>query len=445
VQEIQAITTSTYTGPNEIQSITTSADVVTEKQVVELIAPAVKEVQQITLKLADSGRYFLRLDTSLLGGSLQDSGYIYTDYPEDDSSGVTFGKNLASIISSMSNVRPNGDVEVSLVAGTPSDTKKYLVTFPESMGNVPEMTIVTSELNSASGAQPEGSVSTATEGNVIAGSYTLTFEGKTTAAIASDATENDVRVALEALSTIGSVIVTRSQVDYQHGYRWTIEFNSELNAGNVQTLIADGALLTSSNVANKPEISVSSTDGNEIGGTFTVTFNNNGNAGTSDDIPYDATAAEFKAALEAIPGNVIPTGTIAVSRVGPDAQRGYTWTVTFLSDYARTFEGDLNLFLTTVTDLTGQNAQATPLEVRKGTEKEVQLITTTDAVQPSTMMRLHYDGHVTDGIKLSPASGTCSSSIVEVQTITTSTVRLKFSCRSLFSDDFLYHFLFSAF
>jgi hypothetical protein len=427
VQEVQAITTSTYTGPNEIQSITTSATPVNEKQTVSLTAPAVAEVQVITLKLADSGRYFLELDTSAQGGSLQHSGFIYVNYPVTDAAGggVTAGKNIQEIISAMTNVKQSGGtvtVSVNPVA-QPSDTKSYLVTFPLAMGNVPQMKVYTAELSSSTpNVNPTGTISTATEGNVISGSYTLTFGGKTTAAIASDATENDVRIALESLSTIGSVIVTRSAVDYQHGYKWTIEFNSALNAGNVQTLIADGALLVSSNTANKPSITVSSIDGNQIGGTFTVKFQNGVKDSESAAIPFDATDVQMKNALVAMPNNIIPAGTVAVSRVGPDAQRGYTWSVTFLSDYARTFEGDLNPFTYNATRLTGLGASATTKEVRKGTYKEVQRIDVTGTVAATTMMQLVYNGYTTDGIKVSPASGLCTSSITEVQTITSSTV-----------------------
>ena len=423
MQEVQAITTSTYTGPNEIQSITTSAKPTNEVQVIHLVAPAVREVQAITLVGATGGYYFLSLNTNTTGGSLQHSGFIFVNYPADDSTSDTFGKNVQDIISAMSNVKSNGQVTVSLDFNS-GGTQRYLVTFPESMGNVPQMSIYSAELTGA--GQPSATVTTVTQGNVISGSYTLTFEGKTTAAIASDATENDVRVALEALSTVGSVIVTRSSVDYQHGYRWTVEFDSTLNAGNIQTMIADGTLLTTTSTGFPSSITVTSTDGNQVGGTFRVSLVNNGITGVTSDISYSATESQFKAALVSMTNNVIPAGAIAVSRVGPDAQRGYTWTVTFLSDYARTFEGDLNEFTFDTTNLTGEDAVATTIEVRKGTYKEVQRIavTSTGVVASTTMMRLSYDGSITDSIAVRPDSGNCSSSIVEVQTITSSTVRL---------------------
>lgn len=396
-----------------------------EVQVVNLGAPAVQEVQSIQIDNASGGYFFVELNTNATGGSLQYSGYIYKGYPENDASGTTFGKNVESIISAMSNVKSNGQVTVSFETLSAS-SYRYLVTFPQSMGNVPQMRVHTTELEPA--GQASAFVETIDPGNVISGSYTLTFLGQTTAAIASDATESDVRVALEALSTVGSVAVSRSDVDFQHGYRWTITFNSAMNAGNVPAMKPDGALLETSNTNSPAVITVSSVDGNQIGGTFSVSFTHGGSTESSAEIAFDATASEFKAALVAMPNNIIPAGTIAVSRVGPDAQRGYTWTVTFLSDYARTFEGDLNPFTSNVALLTGEDAVVTVLEVRKGTQKEVQrvAVTTSDMVLNSTMMRLEYNGELTGGIAVRPSNGTCNSAIVEVQTITSSTVNTKY-------------------
>ena len=73
-----------------------------------------------------------------------------------------------------------------------------------------------------------------------------------------------------------------------------------------------------------------------------------------------------------------------MSRTGPDGQKGYSWTVTFLSDYLRTFEGDLNSFtIPSITNgvsanggfsgvfasggtIAGNTVTATVKEVRKG-------------------------------------------------------------------------------
>jgi len=132
VQEIQAITTSVFTGPNEIQSITTYAQDIPEVQRVQTYATAhISEKQEITISEATGGYFFLELDTSSQGGSLQYSGYIYVNYAAYGSR-----ESLQQIISEMSNVQAYGSVKVNSTI-IDANTYAYLITFPESMGDVP--------------------------------------------------------------------------------------------------------------------------------------------------------------------------------------------------------------------------------------------------------------------------------------------------------------------
>lgn len=113
VQEVQSITTSVYLGPNEIQSITTSATDINAVQTVGVFATAVPEVQKVTISNSQSGYFFLELNTNNTGGSDQYSGYIYQNYPANNNGGATYGKDVASILSSMPNISPFGTVTVS--------------------------------------------------------------------------------------------------------------------------------------------------------------------------------------------------------------------------------------------------------------------------------------------------------------------------------------------
>lgn len=72
------------------------------------------------------------------------------------------------------------------------------------------------------------------------GTFTLTFDGQVTSALAFDAPTATVQTALRALSTIGgtAVDVTGSASNY------TVTFVSTLAAQNVATMISDPALLT---------------------------------------------------------------------------------------------------------------------------------------------------------------------------------------------------------
>jgi hypothetical protein len=68
---------------------------------------------------------------------------------------------------------------------------------------------------------------------------------------------------------------------------------------------------------------------------------------------------------------------------------------------------------------------------QSGTVKEVQQIkvTATSSIANSTQFRLKYLDHETDSIFIRPASGSCASSITEVQTITSSTVIATICCQ----------------
>ena len=74
-------------------------------------------------------------------------------------------------------------------------------------------------------------VSTIVDGTIIGGTYRLSYMGQTTSDLNYDASSADVQNALEALSTIGTVDVTRSVSDYQRGYAWSVTFTGVLNSG----------------------------------------------------------------------------------------------------------------------------------------------------------------------------------------------------------------------
>jgi hypothetical protein len=80
-------------------------------------------------------------------------------------------------------------------------------------------------------------VTTVTNGNVLSGSFIVSFQNQPTVPIPFDASEIVLQAALEGLSTIGTVAVSRSTVDNQLGYKWTITYTSQMNAGNVPSLV----------------------------------------------------------------------------------------------------------------------------------------------------------------------------------------------------------------
>jgi enamine deaminase RidA (YjgF/YER057c/UK114 family) len=253
-------------------------------------------------------------------------------------------------------------------------------------------------------------------GNVVHGSFRLSFNRETTASLPCDATADEVRNGLEALSNIGSVAVTRSAADYQLGYRWTIEFVSPMNSGPVSVLIADQSQLSITNPNGRVWMDVSSIAGNQLGGQFKVSFNGKQSA----QIPFDASAVAFQQAL-----TEIGVAAIAVTRIGPDGQLGYSWTVSFLSDFNRTFYGPQSLFGFDSALLTGAGARGQVKKLHVGTLQEVQEILvrklTAGVINTTMAMELVYNGQRTLPIFVSPSGGVCTSDIVAAQSITSST------------------------
>ena len=177
-----------------------------------------------------------------------------------------------------------------------------------------------------------------------------------------DASPGLVETKLQELSNIGLVTVQRSQAtspsaQYQNGYIWTVTFTSDDNAGNIPPVTVNVAGLTQTNPsggsATGPVCAAGCTDGNELSGTFDLTYTRGAlanavtgiNAGTATitGIPFDATPSQMKAKLE--DGTIIPSGSLAVSRSSADFEKGYTWTVTFLEDYLETHRGDVTEFV----------------------------------------------------------------------------------------------------
>jgi len=153
-------------------------------------------------------------------------------------------------------------------------------------------------------------------GTPSSGSYTLTFEGETTAAIAWDATEAEVQAALQALATIGDGNVRVTGEDLSDG-SLNIRFLRDLGDTNVSQITVDdsslgGATLAASTVVEGSlnEIQQLAASGDVTSGVFTLTFEGEETA----PIAYDADAATIKAALEAL--NSIPAGSVNVAGDG---------------------------------------------------------------------------------------------------------------------------------
>ncbi|RHZ09977.1 hypothetical protein DYB37_000142 [Aphanomyces astaci] len=414
--KVQTVTTSTYTGANEVQTVTTSAADVNEIQIVTTSATMIREVQVVTTTAAPGqtlgGGFTLQLDTTSTGGSVRLSGVI----------GFTAGASgdrscMKEILNAMANIGPTGVFAVSRSGPDTQGGYAWSITFDASMGNVPQLSLQSSTLIGAGAAV---AITTATPGNVISdGYFTLTFGGSTTSSIPRDASNAVVQAALEALPTVDALAVSRTGPDFQGGYVWTITFLSSFNAGDVPLLgIANTLVATGANA-----VVTVGTQGNQLGGFFTLIYN----TVPTTQLASSATDTAVKAALELIPG----IGTVKVVRSGPDYQLGYTWTISFL-----TLKGPVSALGFTTGTLTETRSDSvvskaiTVVRTRPGTTQAVQSIATTTtltAVPVASTFQLQFTNNgvttTTGNIPANPmGDGTCMSTLTEIQRIKTSTV-----------------------
>jgi hypothetical protein len=202
--------------------------------------------------------------------------------------------------------------------------------------------------------------------NATGGTFTLTFDGQTTGAIAYNADPTSgatsVRGKLESLSNIapGDVSVTGSA-----GGPYTVTFAGTL-LGNVSELTASGASLTSvpvvSNTTTTPgdddpttnEIQVI-TIGNATGGTFKLTYSAQETAGT---IAHNASATTVQTALEGLSN--IESGDVTVVKTGTSAAGTIaTYTITFGGTLAATDVGQITVTSNALTGPTPSVAVST--------------------------------------------------------------------------------------
>ncbi|KAF4320052.1 hypothetical protein BBO99_00005266 [Phytophthora kernoviae] len=193
-------------------------------------------------------------------------------------------------------------------------------------------------------ATPTGEVQTITTsaapGETLGGVFTLELDTRATGGSVQRSgvigfnarTSGDRSGLLEILNAMQNIgpsgvqSVQKSTADAQGGITWTILFSTAM--GNVPQLTLSSNFLTGSGanvVVNTP------TQGNTIsGGTFTLGFK----GATTKDLTPDISDVGMQQALEAL--NTIES--VDVKRVGPDAQNGYYWDITFTG---RTNWGDL--------------------------------------------------------------------------------------------------------
>jgi len=141
------------------------------------------------------------------------------------------------------------------------------------------------------------------------------------------------------------------------------------------------------------------------------------------DIPFDADASMFKAAME----KLTKIGDIDVTQTGPSLLGGYTWTVSFLETKSLLNRGDVPdlAIISSLGGGSGYVPRITVDELRKGTSKEVQRISVLAggaSVDPSSAFRLSFMGESTNLIPVPVYNdSSCIGSTPAKQIITSTT------------------------
>ncbi len=268
------------------------------------------------------------------------SATLYVNAPDDSSSStpvgtVTSGDTQADLQSALEAVVGAGNVAVART----TNSSGYHVFTIEFTGIYAGVDCLLSLNTSGGPTLEETQVAAATgldekqlvqlSGTPTGGTFRLTFRGQQTATIAYNASAADMKTALEALTTITTVTVTKPSA-----ISWLVEFddpgNEDLpmmtNSANSLTGVVIPVVVIQAASAAIPEIQQISLPVTATGGTFTISY-----AGqTTSAITYPATAATVLAALEAL-SNIAP-GDVSVSRPGDST----TYVVTFLTTGALT-------------------------------------------------------------------------------------------------------------
>lgn len=221
------------------------------------------------------------------------------------------------------------------------------------------------------------------------GTYTLTFDGETTAAIPYDADAAAIELQLETLDSIpqGEATVATGAGSWPElNATLTVTFSGSLGKSPLDVIVEDETGLTGEiaitrstpGVAEVTEVQTISINDTVSGGTFTLTHDTN----TSAPILYNATAAEVEAALGAAP---VSQSVTVTGGPGPATDWIVTW------DAA----GTQLPISGTGTNLTG--GSITAVSITEVTQGQSGTETTQITVSPSLVVATTAGGSITFG------------------------------------------------
>ncbi|RHY82099.1 hypothetical protein DYB26_000715 [Aphanomyces astaci] len=196
---------------------------------------------------------------------------------------------------------------------------KWTIVFDQEDGNVP-LFICGSDAAFQAVVGSQCSVESVIDGNVLSGSFMLGASDP----IPFNADETTMANALQQLSWLGSVAVTRTGPTGQLGYTWTLSFLTY--QGALPVLLATNLM---NGIGSSIQV-VETVRGNALTGTFQLGFRGT----TTTPIAYNAAAmavgdgSSMQEKLQALS----TIGALNINRIGPDFEGGYEWWITFTDD-----------------------------------------------------------------------------------------------------------------
>lgn len=305
-----------------------------------------------------------------------------------------------------------GEVTHVVLTG-PDDGKPFTVTTSTTNGGVLAVS-VTVETEGIAATNEKQLVTLA--GPPSGGTFTLTFDGQTTATIDYDASAATVDAALEALSNIAAGDVT---VTGNAGGPWTVEFLQAFAATDVPLMTGDGSSLTGSGSITGATTTQGSPGTNEVqrlsfNSLLTLTYRLVLDGVTSAPFTHTAggsvstLAAAIQAALEGMSN--IGTGNVTVANV-PVTGDIDLFNVTFINA-----KGAQNISTMTASpSASGLTVSTLTQGTNVGTD-EVQTITVNGAPTGGTFT-LTFSGQTTAGIAFDAADSAVVSALEALSNI----------------------------
>ena len=310
---------------------------ITEVQTIQVNANSefVKEMQSIAISTAATQVINGTLAFKLGSSEVATTSYISTV----DASTAAVIKTALESLSSVS------DVTVTYTYSSASNMM-FCITFNDPVGDVLPLDVSASNLAVPLNTDVVNvAVQEVTKGVApVGGTFVVEFGGETTVNMDFDASAASMKAALESISTIGSVNVKRLNVG--NGFQWQTTFRS--NLGNLPSLSATAVVHEVQQIAT-----IGGNPTPPLDRTFTLAYGGS----TTSSLPFDATDAQVKAALEAMP----TVGLVDVNRTGPFGNGKYVWITKFRTNY-----GNLVNLAPVATGLSGTSAGVTVTELQAG-------------------------------------------------------------------------------